>query len=246
MGNHWSSISSDPNDIEVRKVRAERISRAIDWSPVDRIDFIRRAVRGKRVLDIGCVAHFSASEKDDIWLHKHLAESASYCLGVDILEGDVQNLKAEGYNVICHNLIEGPLGDLFDIIVCGEVIEHIENFGGFLENCKASLADAGLLVVTTPYPWFLGSVIRNLIKHPFATGSVDHVSWQEPATLVELAERHGMKVTKVVGLIPEKNQRGSSATELFYDVVRKGWLPRVSTFCGCRSLLYLLEHDDIT
>ena len=77
MGNHWSSISSDPNDIEVRKVRAERRSRAIDWSPVDRIDFIRRAVRGKRVLDIGCVAHFSASEKDDIWLHKHLAESAS-------------------------------------------------------------------------------------------------------------------------------------------------------------------------
>ena len=40
-------------------------------------DFLSDFVRGKNVLDVGCVQHFATFEATDTWLHKYLVRSAN-------------------------------------------------------------------------------------------------------------------------------------------------------------------------
>jgi len=40
----------------------------------------------------------------------------------------------------------------FDIIVCGELIEHIENPGLMLDGIKRFMNDDRILIITTPNP----------------------------------------------------------------------------------------------
>ncbi|MGA3052941.1 MAG: hypothetical protein ABSD63_01920 [Candidatus Korobacteraceae bacterium] len=48
----------------------QRLSAAIQ-------DFLSDSVRGKDVLDVGCVDHTATLEATDTWLHKHIVRSAN-------------------------------------------------------------------------------------------------------------------------------------------------------------------------
>ena len=86
-------------------------------------------VRGRKVLDVGCMNHSVSASDDERWLHGHVVRNAASCLGLDILESDVAQLRARGFNMVCGDAITCDLGDTFDVIVAGELIEHVEDPG---------------------------------------------------------------------------------------------------------------------
>jgi len=119
-----------------------------------RIQEILKYVAGKKVLDLGCVQHSSNKATRADWLHGIISKYASYCLGVDLLEKEVKKLNELGYNIICADVEKMDLPEKdFDVIVAGELIEHLANPGLFLENCRNHLKDDGLLIITTPNPF---------------------------------------------------------------------------------------------
>jgi SAM-dependent methyltransferase len=75
------------------------------------------------------------------------------------------------------------------LVIAGEVIEHVDDPGAFLAGLHTLVAPGGQLVITTPNAYGLFNVLASLahreINHP------DHVmmfTWQ---TLTNLAARHG-------------------------------------------------------
>ena len=184
----WARIlvSLSPEQVEVSAVIETRTSK-------ERIEnFIAALVSGKKVLDVGCVDHMAKRETQSTWLHRHLADRASSILGLDILEDEVRQLAAKGYRVVCGDALTVDLSDQFDVIVAGELIEHVDNPGGFVANMARHLKPDGMFVITTPNPFYAYHFIEFMVTSPEGRWNPEHVSWFCPFVIENLLKRHGM------------------------------------------------------
>ncbi|MBS0241999.1 MAG: methyltransferase domain-containing protein [Proteobacteria bacterium] len=161
--------------------------------------YLADLVRDKSVLDVGCVDHDAGKEQvSDAWLHKHLRRTARSIVGLDLSEQGVSELSARGYDVVCGDATTVSLGKKFDVVMAGEIIEHVDNPGQFLANLAKHLAPGGILVVTTPNPFYALHMFEGtVLKDPGARWNEQHVSWFCPFTLKNLAERAGLVVDRV-------------------------------------------------
>jgi SAM-dependent methyltransferase len=191
---------SDPNAPSVLAERCAAIRQAAGPLVKDRCQFFSDRAKNRDVLDIGCVNHSADTSTQRGWLHAHLAEHARSCLGVDILEPDVEALRAKGYHVCVWDVTREPLSSTFDVIVCGELIEHVENPGGLFANCRAMLRPGGTLYVSTPNPWFVTYLMKAILRRDPIVENVDHVAWYDPCVLTELAARHGLRLSCYYGI----------------------------------------------
>jgi len=164
-----------------------------------RIIEIIKHIKGKRVLDLGCVQSKDKMRNGD-WLHAILCREADYVLGVDYAENEVEELKKLGFNVVCSNVENMELNELFDVIVSGELIEHITNVGLFLEKCSKHLKSGGKLIITTPNPFCFHFFIKN-IKRPHQVHT-EHVAWYDEVVLVNLMKRYGFYLEDLKYLKP--------------------------------------------
>jgi len=197
----WHHLSSDPNDPKVLEFRRDAISKArIEKSIVDRVPYLCELVRGKSVLDIGVVEHTRDAAGSPHWLHGHLKRYATRCLGVDVLEAEVMYLREQGYNVIVADITLSPVAEKFDVIIGGEVLEHLDAPGMFMKNCAAMLNSGGRLAVTVPNPWYINAIVKSCFGRYTFVDSADHVAWYDASTLFELGQRHGLKLERFTGI----------------------------------------------
>jgi SAM-dependent methyltransferase len=162
---------------------------------VDKDDFIVALCTGRAVLDIGCVDH-SAQVQEALgatWLHHRIRQAAAETTGLDHAEQEALQLNARGYNVVVGDAHTFDLGRPFDVIVAGDVIEHLNNPGQFLERCAMHMAPGSLLVLTTPNPFNLEQAVRALLQNSTVVNE-DHTAWFDPEVLWELTSRHGLRV----------------------------------------------------
>jgi len=111
-----------------------------------RYTFAARLARGKRVLDAGCGAGYGSAA---------LAEAAESVTGVDIAPEAIDfaraHYQAANLSFEAASITELPFVDAsFDLVVAFEVIEHLEDWHGFLTQACRVLAPAGQLIVSTP------------------------------------------------------------------------------------------------
>ena len=166
----------------------------------DRWEVIEKFVVGKDVLDAGCaelLGTISAETKMDWWIHKKLKKVAKQVVGVDINQREVEALGAKGYNIILGDVEQVDIGRDFDVIVAGELIEHLSNPGMFLDNMKRHLREDGVLILTTPnrfdfYTFMVALVTGKLPSYDKPIAS--HVHYYDVYSLKDLANRHGYEV----------------------------------------------------
>jgi SAM-dependent methyltransferase len=124
---------------------------------VDRVQYIISHCRGLRVLHVGCTSPPTTRERyrAGILLHLLLSEAAAELWGVDIDRDAVSYLRGRGVR----NLLVGnaeqlgrarlPSGKRFDVVLAGELIEHLGNPLLFLEGARRLLTPGGRLVLST-------------------------------------------------------------------------------------------------
>lgn len=158
-------------------------------------------VRGKRVLDLGVVD--SWREKVDTreqvlrsagkLFERVVAESAS-TVGLDIDQEGAELLSAKGFGVRYGDVHTVDLNEKFDVIVAGEIIEHLENPGQFLRNMRRHLVDDGTIIVTTPNPFYAKQSYK-IWRKGRPQVHTEHTCWFDPITLGQLMEMTGFKPT---------------------------------------------------
>ena len=163
---------------------------------VDRVDHLCALARGRRVIHVGFAdqGYRSMQERSGAWLHAHLDRAASSLVGLDLSPTDVAAAAADGYEVHAVDCTDpvavAELGLApAQVVLAGEVIEHLDAPGGLFEALAPLVAPGGLLVVTTPngYGWLnvAASLLHREINHP------DHVAMFTQRTLTALGHRHG-------------------------------------------------------
>jgi SAM-dependent methyltransferase len=164
--------------------------------PDERMKCILAEVRPTdSVLDIGVANHNSLDAMErGVWLHGLLREKAVLVVGIDIVEAEVIRLREMGYSVILANVETMQLDQKFDVIVAGELVEHLSNPGAFLDRVYDHLLQDGRLIISTPYPWSFICIAGVLLgRLPI---NVEHTCWFDPVTLAQLLSRHGFAVIK--------------------------------------------------
>lgn len=175
---------------------------------VDRESFLVEAARGRRVTHVGFTEEGSRarSQRDGHWLHARLDAVSAHLVGVDIDEVGVEQARAQGYEVYlsdCRDPADVARQGIppADVVVVGEVIEHIDSVGPFLDGLHG-LAET--MILTTPNAFRLANFIAGLCRiecvHP------DHVAWYSWFTLSNVLARHGWQVERFhTYLAPRRN-----------------------------------------
>ena len=147
------------------------------------------------VLHLGAAHHTPDSVDREDWLHRHLASIARELVGVDIAEAGVKKLRDLGYQIHLADVQDFELGRKFNVVVAGELIEHVERAGALLRCIRSHLGPDGILIITTPNPWSILNVAQALWRdvhvHP------EHVAWYDSTTLRQLVERMGFEVDSI-------------------------------------------------
>ena len=173
----------------------EMVHRLPPATLVDRFDYLSDLAAGKRVVHIGFVdaGCQALNQESGAWLHEHLAGTASDLIGLDLDTAGVENARRRGYEahvVDCRDVDAVRTLDLApaDLVVAGEVIEHLDDPGSFLDGVHALVAPGGMLVVTTPNATGLvnaAALLGNFeVQHP------DHVVMYTCQTLDAMLTRH--------------------------------------------------------
>jgi len=151
-----------------------------DADVIERERWILEQCLDKTVLHFGCNG----------LLHKGIEDAANEAWGVDKDEGDASHfIKLD---------LDSPDWDLpdkdWEIIICGEVLEHLSNPGLFLDKLRAI---AHCPVVFTA-PNAFTSIGEQYIKSkpPKENVNVDHVAYYSYHTLRNLLIRHGFTPTE--------------------------------------------------
>ncbi len=163
-----------------------------------KIKFAVKYCRNKKVLDIGCVQHNPENYKSKYCLHKALKEVSSSIVGIDLYKPGVDDLKERGFlNIIYADAQQFELGEKFDVIVAGDIIEHLEDFHGFLESCRRHMHNGSRLIISTPNPWYWKYMIKAVISNE-VSNNPEHTCWLCVRTLRQLLRRHNFDIGEVV------------------------------------------------
>ena len=158
-----------------------------------KISFFSKIVEDLNVLDIGVVQHENEKVDTSTWLHRALCLRSKKILGLDIDQGGVEYLNEKGFEVVYADAQNFHIGKTFDVVTAGDLIEHLDNPGGFLDCVKEHLNANGLLALSTPNPFWWKTWIHVLIKG-YSCPHPEHTCWYCERTIIQLLERHGYYV----------------------------------------------------
>src|SRR5438093_845943 len=116
----------------------------------ERVRIVASYCQNMDVLDIGCGAHRIERIEGVDWLHGALAKVSKKLVGVELVPELVQRMKELGYEVIQGDAETFDAHEKFDVVVAGELIEHVNNQLSVLLNLRRHLRSDGRLIVTTP------------------------------------------------------------------------------------------------
>lgn len=163
----------------------------------DRWDIIRELVQGKNVLDLGCVDHEADHEEGKDWLHRKICQTAQETVGVDYAATEVARLRKKGYQVVQGNVESLDLGREFDVVVAGNIVEHLSNPGLFLESVKKHLKSDGVFILTTDNCYGLRS-LKAITLFDRVRPNQEHVTTMEEEVLKQLLRRHHFEILDFV------------------------------------------------
>lgn len=162
----------------------------------NKYDWMLKYIRDKEVLDLGCVNHNLDKTKEDNWLHGKIVKDAKRVVGVDYLEDEVKALNKLGYDVICMNVETMKLQEKFKLIVAGDIIEHLSNYGQFIERVKEHLDGNGIFLLSTVNPVNLFRFIRQLFLG-YCGANKEHTCWFTEQVLKQLMDRYGFEIVDI-------------------------------------------------
>ncbi len=175
-----SQLGSAPKAQTSPEYAAKMLHRIPDGTVIKREQFILDECKGRRVLEFGASGP----------LHDAIVKVASETLGVDRESNElVAGFDLDEVSPLAMSLPGYDWNP--DVIICGEILEHLANPGWFLQRLRAHHVDVPV-IITVPNAY--SSVGRHHIRKGYENVNIDHVSWYSPRVMWTLLERYGYSV----------------------------------------------------
>ncbi len=167
-------------------------------------DFILRAASGRSVLHLGCVGFTDVAPHERAKfakqsLHWRLTQT-SETVGIDYSLAVIDEYRKLGVftNIVpgdVERLDELPMTRTFDVVIAGDIIEHLSNPGLMLDGIKRFCSSHTLVIITTPNAFGAPNFLR------YSTGrfreGAEHVMSFNEQNLVTLLHRHGYSLSEL-------------------------------------------------
>lgn len=214
----------------------------------DREAFIARICANKCVLHLGCADWPNTVRRleDGTLLHMALTKTSKRVLGVDLSEEGVSSLRGNGFMDVVKWDVERldtmPINQRIDLVVAGEILEHLSNPGLCLKGISKIMRQyPSKLLVSVPNAFSLrlfAPVVfqRTEMVHPA------HTAYYSVTTLSELLGRYGFGICELYaysGLKPSSAFKRSVARLMNAALFR--FLPQISV--GIMALAELEKKD---
>jgi Methyltransferase domain len=166
---------------------------------VDRVRFLTDMARWRSVIHVGFSDREAVEQFGGRWLHGELAAVARSLIGLDIDEGGVSEARRRGFEVYPVDSTDSAAIEALDIepaevVIAGEIIEHIDAPGALLEALKLLVTKGGRLIITTPNATSLLNCLAAFANYELS--NPDHVTLFSWYTLTNLLDNHGWRVEK--------------------------------------------------
>jgi SAM-dependent methyltransferase len=189
---HWLTVDRNPVSAAAQRHVLEALRQRYKGPVHDLVGLWDQQISGRSLLDIGVVEHTLDFAAKPNWKHALLRKRARRALGIDVLEAEVADLARRGFDVrLCDATSNADLGERFDVVYIGDVIEHVDKPVALLEFAARHVTDDGSILVTTPCPFWWRNIL-SMIKDGTYIGNVDHIRWVCPVHALELAHRSGL------------------------------------------------------
>jgi 2-polyprenyl-6-hydroxyphenyl methylase/3-demethylubiquinone-9 3-methyltransferase len=204
-------INVDPLEIEKFSQLAHRWwDPGSEFKPLHDINPLRlglidgaAALRGKRVLDVGCGGGILAEA---------MAASGAAVTGIDLAEKPLKvaqlhllesGLQVE-YRLVSPEMLAHEMPASFDVVTCMEMVEHVPDPAGVVKACAELVRPGGHV--------FFSTINRNLKSYLFAVvgaeyvlnllprGTHDYTRFIKPSELAAMCRAGGLDVAVVTGM----------------------------------------------
>lgn len=177
----------------------------------NRMDCLYGLVKKGDIMDLGVVDSWRSKmdsrepiERNPHLLFRQIAEINPNVLGIDLDDVGIAALRHKGYNAQCANVETMTLDRRFDVIVAGDIIEHLENPGLFLRNAHRHLKPTGILALSTPNPFYAKQRYK-IWRYGNPEVHDEHTCWFDPITLSLLLRKTGFEPFEAYWVQPERN-----------------------------------------
>jgi len=151
-----------------------------------------------RVLEVGCgEGAFSRnlSQTSERW-------------GVELDDTVAEKAKPLFYRVLVgkyEQVMQDLPDDYFDLVICNDVIEHMEDHDFFLKSVKTKMKTGGTLVASIPNIRYLKVLFELMVKkdwryRPHGTLYTGHLRFFTRKSLLRTLSEHGFKIRKFKGI----------------------------------------------
>jgi len=170
---------------------------ALHWIAASRAEHIPPASPGEVLVDLACGGGLMAP---------HVARLGYRHVGVDVGEASLRVAAAHGVVPVVGSVLAVPLADgCADVVVAGEILEHVEDDVAVLAECARLLRPGGTLVIDALAATRIGRLLTVTLAERLPGGPPrgihDPALFVDRARLIAAAEALGLDL-ELVGLRP--------------------------------------------
>ncbi|GAM99992.1 hypothetical protein U91I_03650 [alpha proteobacterium U9-1i] len=192
----WRGVSADPTDREATQKMDAFLRSITRVEPISRVEMIDNFCRGQEMLDIGAGEHDIVFFSEEGWEHNRIKRVAKRAVAVEINPKLCAHYNSKGFDFRCADATSDvDLGERFDRVFCGDVIEHVNDPVGLLNFAKRHLKPEGVMLFTTPNPFaprFRQHRAQRGTRYVMA--NLEHTRWVSISNMHELAWRAGLEL----------------------------------------------------
>ena len=172
---------------------------------VRRIEKFLEYCAGKDVLNIGMGGMIDDSHGTKSWintglkhtLHYQVVGVANKVTGVDINQLVLDGMSQECPGAyICADVMGKNFSDKvtekYDVILFGEILEHLDCFSSALKNLRSALKEDGIIVISTPNAFAFDRVVKMLFSYEAV--HLEHTCYFSYFTLKRLMNMNDLEI----------------------------------------------------
>lgn len=210
----WRKLSKDPTNTGAMKKLDQFLDSITRIEQTSRAEMLLDFCRNHDVLDIGAAEHDPSFYSSDGWEHGQIKKVAKRVVAAEINQDLCAHYISKGFDFRCVDATsDTDLGERFDRVFAGDVIEHVNDPTALLRFIRRHLKDGGRALLTTPNPFaprFMMHRRRDGTRYVMA--NLEHTTWLSLSNIHELCWRSGMEMQAIRWPMYKKPKTGMDRT----------------------------------